>query len=319
MEWVKVRCDIFEHRKIKLIRKGPRGDTLVMLWVMLIAEAGKCGRGGALMISENKPYTVETLSLLLAMPESVVEQGLELFARLEMIERDAVIRIRNWRKYQSEDKLEVRREKDRLRQQRHREKEPDVSQSVSRDMNVSPSRDVTPENRTEKNRVEKTTTTEGVRLLLSQTPLSHISDQELVGLMQRHGPGRLRQAADVAAETWRRERGEIRNPGGYLNTLCETLIIPDWYVPRDERQKRVQETRRRQEVQAAGLVAQQQMEEIENKARDQLWQSLSDVERDQFCTVARDEYPVGTHSPEGVIQILAKVKAWEARQVSGGS
>ena len=270
------------------------------------------------MISENKPYTVETLSLLLAMPESVVEQGLELFARLEMIERDAVIRIRNWRKYQSEDKLEVRREKDRLRQQRHREKEPEVSQSLSRDINVSPSRDVTPENRTEKNRVEKTTT-EGVRLLLSQTPLSHISDQELGGLMQRHGPGRLRQAADVAAETWRRDRGEIRNPGSYLNTLCETLVIPDWYAPPEERQKRAQETRRRQEVQAAGLVAQQMAEEIENKARDQLWQSLSDSERDQFCTVARDEYPVGTHAPEGVVQILAKIKAWEARQVSGCS
>ena len=318
MEWVKVRCDIFDHRKIKLIRKGPKGDTLVLLWVMLIAEAGKCGRGGALMISENKPYTVETLSLLLAMPESVVEQGLELFARLEMIERDAVIRIRNWRKYQSEDKLEVRREKDRLRQQRHREKEPEVSQPVSRDSHASPSRDVTPENRTEKNRVDKTTT-EGVRLLLSQTPLSHISDQELGGLMQRHGPGRLRQAADVAGETWRRERNEIRNPGGYLNTLCEALVIPDWYVPPEERQKRAQATRRRQEVQAAGLVAQQMAEEIDNKARDQLWQSLSDSERDQFCTVARDEYPVGTHAPEGVVQILAKMKAWEARQVSGCS
>jgi predicted phage replisome organizer len=311
MEWVKVRCDIFEHRKIKLIRKGAKGDILVLLWVMLIAEAGKCGRGGALMISENMPYTAETLSLLLAMPESVVEQGLKLFARLEMIERDEVIRIRNWRKYQSEDKLEVRREKDRLRQQRHREKESEVSQSLSRD--------VTPENRTEKNRVDNITTTEEIRLLLSQTTLSKISDQELGGLMQRHGPGRLRQAADVAAETWRRNRGEIRNPGGFLNTLCEALVIPDWYVPPEERQKRARETRRRQEMQTAGLVVQQQMEELENKARDELWQSLSDAERDQFCTIARNECPVCTQPSEEVIQILAKIKAWEARQVSGGS
>lgn len=232
-----------------------------------------------------------------------------------MIERDEVIRIRNWRKYQSEDKLEVRRGKDRIRQLRHREKAPEVS----RDSHASPSRDVTPENRTEKNRVEKTTTTEGVRLLLSQTPLSNISDQELGGLIQRHGPGRLRQAADVAAETWRRDRGEIRNPGGYLNTLCESLVIPDWYVPRDEQQKRAQETRRQREVQNAGLVAQQMAEEIENKARDELWQSLSDTERDQFRTVARDEYPVCTQPSEEVVQILAKMKAWEARQVSGCS
>jgi predicted phage replisome organizer len=318
MEWVKVRCDIFEHRKIRLIRKGPKGDTLVLLWLMLIAEAGKCGRGGALMISENKPYTAETLSLLLAIPESIIEQGLELFARLEMIERDEVIRIRNWRKYQSEDKLEIRREKDRLRQQRHREKEPEVSQSVSRDSHATRSRDVTPENRTEKNRVEKTTT-EGVRLLLSQTPLSNISDQELGVLMQRHGPGRVRQAADVAAETWRRDRGEIRNPGGYLNTLCEALVIPDWYVPPEERQKRAQETQRRQEVQTAGLVVQQKMEAIENQARDELWQRLSDTERDQFCSAARDEYPVCTQPSAEVVQILAKMKAWEARQESSCS
>ena len=129
----------------------------------------------------------------------------------------------------------------------------------------------------------------------------------------------MRQAADVAAETWRRDRGEIRNPGGYLNTICETLVIPDWYAPPEERQKRAQETRRRQEVQAAGLVAQQMAEEIENKARDELWQSLSDSERDQFCTVARDEYPVGTQPSEEVVQILAKMKAWEARQMSGCS
>lgn len=276
----------------------------MLLWVMLIAEAGKCGRGGALMISENKPYTAETLSLLLAMPKSVVEQGLELFVRLEMIEQVDVIRIRNWRKYQSEAKLEIRREKDRLRQQRYREKEPEVSQSLSRD--------VRPENRTEKNRVDKTTT-EGVRLLLSQTPLSNISDQELGGLMQRHGPRRLRQAADVAAKTWRRDRGEIRNPGGYLNTLCETLVIPDWCVPPEERQKRARETRRRQEMQTAGLVVQQQMEELENKARDELWQSLSDTERDRFCTIARNECPVCTQPSEEVVQILAKIKAWEVR------
>jgi hypothetical protein len=149
--------------------------------------------------------------------------------------------------------------------------------------------------------------------------MSHISDQELGGLMQRHGPGRLRQAADVAAETWRRDRNEIRNPGGYLNTLCETLVIPDWYVPPDERQKRAQETRRRQEVQAACLVEQQMAEQAENKARDELWQGLSDTERDQFCSIARKESPAGIHASEGVVQILAKMKAWEARQVSSCS
>lgn len=128
---------------------------------------------------------------------------------------------------------------------------------------------------------------------------------------------------DIRIRNWRKyqseDKLEVRNPGGYLNTLCATLVIPDWYAPPEERQIRAHETWRRQEVQAAGLVAQQMAEEIENKARDQLWQSLNDTERDRFCTVARDEYPVGTHAPEGVVQILAKMKAWNAQQVGGGS
>ena len=45
MEWVKIMCNILDHRKIKLLRKGPEGDTLALLWLMMLAEAGKNGRG----------------------------------------------------------------------------------------------------------------------------------------------------------------------------------------------------------------------------------------------------------------------------------
>ena len=60
-----------------------------------------------------------------------------------------------------------------------------VSQPVSRDSHAPLSRDVTQENRQEKNRVEKTTTN-SVRLLLSQTPLANIFDQELGVQMGYH-------------------------------------------------------------------------------------------------------------------------------------
>ena len=327
MEWVKITCNILDHRKIKLIRKVSRGDTLVLLWLLLIAEAGKCGRGGALLVSENTPCTAETLSLLLAMPKAIVEQGLALFTQLQMIEwQEDVPCIRNWRKYQSEDKLELRREKERLRQQRHRQKEPGgpppvsqpVSQPMSQPVSQPVSRDVTLENRQEKNRVEKTTT-DSVRLLLSQTPLANISDQELGALLQRHGAERTRLAADVAAQTWQRDRAEIRNPGGYLNRLCETLVVPDWYVPQAERQKREQAARERSEMKTAEQAARQAAEEIENKARDRLWQSLSEEERQPFCAAARRECPAGVETSPEVVVILAKLKAWEARQAGGSA
>ena len=331
MEWVKITCNILDHRKIKLIRKVSRGDTLVLLWLLLIAEAGKCGRGGALLVSENTPCTAETLSLLLAMPKAIVEQGLALFTQLQMIEwQEDVPCIRNWRKYQSEDKLELRREKERLRQQRHRQKEPGgpppvsqplshpMSQPMSQPVSQPVSRDVTLENRQEKNRVEKTTT-DSVRLLLSQTPLANISDQELGALLQRHGAERTRLAADVAAQTWQRDRAEIRNPGGYLNRLCETLVVPDWYVPQAERQKREQAARERSEMQTAEQATRQAAEEIENKARERLWQSLSEEERQPFCAAARRECPAGVETSPEVVVILAKLKAWEARQAGGSA
>ena len=339
MEWVKVMCNFLDHRKIKLIRKEPRGDTLVLLWLSLVAEAGKCGRGGALLVCENTPYDAKTLSLLLAMKKTTVERGLDLFARLRMIEwQGDILSIRNWRKYQSEEKLELRREKERLRQQRHRQKEPGapppmslpmsqplsqpmsqpLSQPMSQPMSQVVSRDVTQENRQEKNRVDKTTTN-SVRLLLSETPLANISDQELGVLLQRHSAERMWLAADVAAQTWRRDRTEIRNPGGYLNRLCETLVVPEWYVPLEERHRQEQAAKRRCEMQTAEQAARQVAEEIENKARDQLWQTLSEEERQPFCAAARRECPAGVETSEEVVVILAKLKAWEARQVSGCS
>ena len=193
-----------------------------------------------------------------------------------------------------------------------------VSQPVSRDSHATLSRDVTQENRQEKNRVEKTTTN-SVRLLLSETPLANISDQEVGVLLQRHSEERMLLAADVAAQTWRRDHAEIRNPGGYLNRLCETLVVPEWYVPLEDRHRQEQAAKRRCEMQTAEQAARKAAEEIENKARDQLWQTLSEEERQPFCAAARRECPAGVETSEEVVVILAKLKAWEARQVSGCS
>ena len=64
MDWIKIMCDFLDHRKIKMIRKGPEGNTLVLLWLLMLTEAGKCNRGGYLMVSDSLPYTAETLSMV---------------------------------------------------------------------------------------------------------------------------------------------------------------------------------------------------------------------------------------------------------------
>ena len=80
-------CNILDHRKIKILRKEPEGNTLVLLWLLMLAEAGKCNRGGYLMISDSIPYTDKTLSMVTDIPLPTVQLGLAIFGRLEMIDQ----------------------------------------------------------------------------------------------------------------------------------------------------------------------------------------------------------------------------------------
>jgi predicted phage replisome organizer len=320
MEWVKIMCNILDNRKIKMIRSGREGNTLCLLWLLMLTEAGKCNRGGYLMVSDDLPCTEKTLNILTGISLSTVRFGLITFAQLGMIDRkDGAIFIKNWRKYQSEDKLEARRAKDRLRQQRHREKEREKLQAlpppdqVSRDSNVSLSRDVTQENRQDKRRVEKTTT-EQIRLLLSGTPLGVISDQKVAGLAKRHGAERLLLAADVAAETWRRNREDKHNPGGYLHALCTSIVIPEWYVPFEERKKKEKDVLRRKKVVEAEQSATLAQEKERDAAMGVLWESLSDEQQKKYLDKASADLPKSISASIEIITIMAKLHAWQDSQ-----
>ena len=65
-------------------------------------------------------------------------------------------------------------------------------------------------------------------------------------------------------------------------------------VPLEERHRQGQAAKRRCEMQTAEQAA----EEIENKARDQLWQSLSEGARRPLSAAARRECPAGVETSE---------------------
>lgn len=314
-------CNILDHRKIKMIRKGPEGNTLVLLWLLMLAEAGKCNRGGYLMVSDSLPYTAETLSMVTDIALPTVQLGLTIFAGLEMIDQqDGIIFIANWSKYQSEDKLEKRRENDRERKQRHRKKQRDnllalpEAADVSRDSHVDQSRDVTPENRTEK-KIEKITT-EQICSLLSGTPFSVVSGNELVVLIKRHGSERVMQAADIAAESWRREHTEIRNPGGYLQALalCEDLVVPEWYEPPHVRAAKTEAAAERKRAEARRKEEHLAAEEREAQERDSHWISLPVEDRQKYRDEARESSPIFQDLKDEHLDGIAKLNAWEQCQ-----
>ena len=115
--WIKLYTDTFENPKIAKIRRLPAGNDILLIWIMLLATAGKCNAGGLVRIAEGIPYTVEDLADKFRFKESTVKLALRTFVEYGMIEifDDGNIYIENWSEYQSEDKLAELRARDRER------------------------------------------------------------------------------------------------------------------------------------------------------------------------------------------------------------
>lgn len=115
---------MFEDEKIRLIESMPEADTLLIIWIRLLAQAGKTNASGYIFLSKNIPYSDEMLATLFNRPIATVRLALQTFQQFGMIEitDDQYICISNWEKHQNIDGLEKIREQNRLRKQKQREK-----------------------------------------------------------------------------------------------------------------------------------------------------------------------------------------------------
>src|SRR5690625_2691781 len=100
IKWIKLSTKMFEDEKIRLIEKMPEADTILIIWVKLLAQAGKTNASGYIFLSENIPYTDEMLATIFNRPLNTVRMALETFQRFGMIEIDdqSYIKITNWEK-----------------------------------------------------------------------------------------------------------------------------------------------------------------------------------------------------------------------------
>lgn len=122
IKWIKINVSMFDDEKIKFIETLPESDTILVIWMKLLTQAGKCNAGGYVMLTENIPYTDEMLSSLFNRPLNTVRLALQTFEKLEMIEWDEHgIELTNWEKHQNIEGLDKIREQNRLRQQKHRQ------------------------------------------------------------------------------------------------------------------------------------------------------------------------------------------------------
>ena len=137
VKWIKLSVDMFDHHKIKYLRRLPEGNNIVLVWIMLLTLAGRCNSGGMIFLTENIPYTPKMLADELDFKENTVCLALLQLEQLGMIytEDDCFV-ITNWNKHQSLDRNLDMREYNRLAQQRSRGRKKALSSSkTSTDVN----------------------------------------------------------------------------------------------------------------------------------------------------------------------------------------
>ncbi|UDB48495.1 phage replisome organizer N-terminal domain-containing protein [Bacillus safensis] len=159
VKWVKLSTQMFDDEKIKLIEQMPESDTLLIIWVKLLAQAGKTNASGFIYLSENVPYTDEMLAHIFGRPLGIVRMALDTFRKFGMIEinEQNYISICNWEKHQNLDALEKIRKDTRKRVAKHREKQRalalETSCNVTRNVTVTQSNEQ--ERRSKKEEVRK--------------------------------------------------------------------------------------------------------------------------------------------------------------------
>ena len=125
VKWIKITTNMFEDEKIDFIESLPESDAILVIWIKLLAQAGKNNMNGFIFLTESIPYTEEMLSHKFRRPLNTVKLALGTLKQLEMIEYDdeGFMKISNWEKHQNIEGLDKIREQTRLRVARHREKQ----------------------------------------------------------------------------------------------------------------------------------------------------------------------------------------------------
>ena len=150
VKWIKLTTDMFDNRKIKHLRRLPEGNSIVLIWVMLLTMAGRCNAGGMIFLTENIPYTPKMLADELDFEENTVTLALNALEQLNMVVvNHGHFTIAGWEEYQNIEGMDKIREQNRLRQKRWYDKQKELP-------NAKPNASLTQPNATEEDKeIEK--------------------------------------------------------------------------------------------------------------------------------------------------------------------
>ena len=136
--WFKVSADVFDSKKIKIIRSMRNGDSMALLWFFLLSVARQQNDNGYVYAAKDVPYTSKTLAACGGFKPKLVETALEVFKQYKMIEieDDGYIYIIGWSEHQSTEALaklknrnETDKEKNRQRVAKYRQRQKQCNDS----------------------------------------------------------------------------------------------------------------------------------------------------------------------------------------------
>ena len=156
VKWIKITTDMFDNRKIKHLRRLPDGNSIVLIWVMLLTMAGRCNSSGMIFLTENIPYTPKMLADELDFEENTVKLALNALEQLNMIVTDnGFFSIAGWDEYQNTDRLAEIREYNRLAKQKSRAKQKLLNDVNDKSMTSQPCHDTDIDKEEDKEKKEK--------------------------------------------------------------------------------------------------------------------------------------------------------------------
>jgi predicted phage replisome organizer len=111
MRHIKLPVHFFEDDKLKAIRSQKDGDSVILLYTMLITIAVKSNDKGRLMLCEGIPYDEKILSGILNLPLAVVKNGLELLTKFGLLTvTESIFSLVNYDEYADIKTIKERRQ-----------------------------------------------------------------------------------------------------------------------------------------------------------------------------------------------------------------
>jgi hypothetical protein len=328
--WFKLAFAELDDERFLILEQLPEGDALCWVYFRLRGLAEKCDAGGVLLLPSGEPYDEMQLSLVLRRTVLLVQLAMGTYVRLGLAERQGpAIRI-----VPTTERLVMNKQRllaaDRQRRCRAKKYQNVTCHAAVThqdlphlDDNSNSSKVVTHENVTchavQQKTKEKYTTTSDILLLFRGTIFEQVKTTTIESLASRYGTECLQLAADIAAETWRRElqekgkNKEIPNPGGYLQSLCSSLVIPSWYQSPQDRKVKVQAAEERKHASWKSQEDKKAAAEKDRQIQENYWSSLPETDREIFCTAAKASMNPNLEYPAVAIGAIAKSMAWNQR------